>query len=168
MPTDFVVRGVVAVLNQVTSFLFTAGVPRPPETNTDLRAQALELLDSPGYLRASWNKHLRRLEEEGFEAGEFALICRVHLNLLDNCAVLLEVLTVLSEHLRLPLEKLRYAAVEVKSRQDEIRPYYELATRKPAPLDPAKLLVVQRKHSGEPCVEVGELLRQVQAGEAEL
>jgi hypothetical protein len=111
---------------------------------------------------------MRRLEEEGFEAGEFVLICRVQLNLLDNCSVILEVLEALSDHLQLPPEKLRSAAAEVKSQQEEIRPLYEFAKRKPAPLDPAKLLVAQRKHTGETAVDVGELLRQVQAGEIEL
>jgi hypothetical protein len=148
--------------------LFTAGIPRPPESNPDLRVQALELLDAPGRLRASWTDVRRRLEEEGFEAGEFALICRVQLNLLDNCAAILEVLGALSDRLQLPPEKRRSAAKEVKSQQKEIRPLYEFAKRKPAPFDPAKLLEVQRKHSGEPAVEVGELLRQVQAGEIEL
>ncbi|HTU91290.1 MAG TPA: hypothetical protein VMF69_14515 [Gemmataceae bacterium] len=156
------------MLDQLTSFLFAAGIPRPPEPSPDLRAQALELLDSPGRLRASWAEIMRRLEDEGFEAGELALICRVHLNLLDNCAALLEALAALSDRLRLPPEKWRSAAVEVKSLEDEIRPLYELATRKPPPFDPAKFLAAQRKHAGEPAVEVGEVLRQIQAGEAKL
>jgi hypothetical protein len=152
----------------LTSFLFTAGVPRPPGANPDLRAQALELLESPGRLRASWAEVRRRLEAEGYEAGEFALVCRVHLNLLDNCAALLEVLGALSDHLPLPTEKLRSVAAEVKAQQDEIRPLYEFATRKPPPLDPEKLAAAQEKYAGEPAVEVGELLRQIQAGEVEL
>lgn len=156
------------MFDQLTSFLFTAGVPRAPGTNPDLPAQVLELLNSPGRLRTSWTEVMRRLEDEGFEAGEFALICRVHLNLLDNCAVLLEVLGALSDHLRLPPEKLRGATVEVQSQKDQIRPLYELATRNPPPLEPAKLLAAQKKHASEPAVEVGELLRQLQAGEVEL
>ena len=153
---------------QLTSFLFAAGVPRPPEANPDLRAQALDLLDSPGRLRASWGEVMRRLDEAGYEAGEFALVCRVQLNLLDNCAALLEVLNGLSDQLPTPTEKLRTATVEVKSQQDEIRPLYEIATRKPPPLDPLRLLAAERKHAGEPAVEIGELIRQVQAGEVEL
>jgi hypothetical protein len=160
-------RGGVIVVDQLTSFLFTAGVPRPPETDPDLRAQALELLDSPGRFRASWAEIMHRLEDEGYEAGEFALACRVHLNLLDNCAALLEALADLSDRIQLPPEKLRNAVAEVESQQEEIRPLYELASRKPPPLDPAKLLAAQRKHAGTPAVDVGEILRQVQAGEVE-
>lgn len=155
------------MFDQATSFLFTAGIPRPPGANPDLRAQAQELLDSPSHLRADWVEVRRRLEEEGFEAGEFALICRVHLNLLDNCAVLLNVLAASSDP-QLPPEKIRSAAAEVKAQQDEIRPLYELATRKPRPFDLAKRLAAQSKHASEPAVEVGELLRQIQAGEVEL
>lgn len=156
------------MLDQLTSFLFTAGVPRPPGSNPDLGAQALDLLDSPGRLRASWAEVRRRLEDEGYEAGEFALFCRVHLNLLDNCAALLEALSGLSDPLRMSPEKLRSAALEIKSQQDEIRPLYELATRKPPPLDLVKLRATERKHTGESAVEVGELIRQVQAGGIEL
>lgn len=156
------------MLDQLTSYLFAAGIPRSPESNLDLRAQACELLDSPGRLRASWREVMRRLEDEGFEASELALICRVHLNLLDNCAALLDASDALSDPFRLPTEKLRSAAVQVKSLQDEIRPLYELATRRPPALDPAKLLAAQRKHAGEPAVEVGEVLRQIQAGEVRL
>ncbi len=156
------------MFDQLTSFLFSAGVPGPPATNADLRAQALDLLDSPGRLRASWAGIRRRLEDEGCEAGEVALFCRVYLNLLDNCAALLEALGGLSDLLRIPPEKLRGAAVEVKSQQDEIRPLYELATRKPPPFDAVKLRAAERKHAGEPALEVGELLRQIQAGEVEL
>ncbi len=156
------------MFDQLTSFLFTAGVPRPPGTNPDLRTQALDLLDSPGRLCASWAEVRRRLEDEGYEAGEFALFCRVHLNLLDNCAALLEALGGLSDPLRMPPEKLGSAALEIKSQQEEIRPLYELATRKPPPLDPVKLRAAESKHAGEPAVEVGELLRQIQAGEVEL
>jgi hypothetical protein len=110
----------------------------------------------------------RHLEDEGFEAGDFARLCRVHLNLLDNCAAVLEVLGDLSDRLSLPLEKLRSAAVEVKAQQDEIRPLYELATRKPPPLDPVKLARAAAKHADEAAVEVGEIIRQVQAGEVRL
>lgn len=156
------------MFDQVTSFLFTAGIPRPPGANPDLRAQAQELLDSPSHLRADWAEVRRRLEEEGFEVGEFALICRVYLNLLDNCAVLLNVLATSSDPLQLPPEKIRSAAAEVKAQQDEIRPLYELATRKPPPFDLAKLLAAQSEHAGEPAIEAGELLRQIQAGEVEL
>jgi hypothetical protein len=156
------------VLDQLTSFLFTAGIPRPPGTDPDLRAQTLELLESPKRLRASWNRMMRRLEDEGYEAGDFALLCRVHLNLLDNCAALLEALVGLSDHFLLPPEKLRDLAVEVQSQQDEIRPLYELAIRKPPPLDLVRLLAAQKKHAGEPAIEVGELIRQVQAGEVGL
>lgn len=156
------------MLDQLISNLFAAGVPRPPEANPDLRVQALELLDAPRLLRASWTEIMRRLEDEGFEAGEFALICQVYLNLLDNCSALLDVSGALSDHLQVSPENLRSAAVEVKSQKDEIRPLYELATRKPSPLDLEKLLAAQRKHAGEPAVEVGELLRQIQAGEADL
>ena len=156
------------MIDQWTSFLFTAGVPRPPETNPDLRAQALDLLDSPGRLRASWAGVMRRLEEEGYEAGEFALVCRVHLNLLDNCAALLEVLEGLSDQLPTPSEKRRSAAVEVQSQQEAIRPLYEFATRKPRPLDLLKLRAAEGKHAGEPAVEVSELIRRIQAGEVEL
>jgi hypothetical protein len=156
------------VIDPLTSFLFTAGVPRPPGGDPDLRAQAVEILESPGRFRASWAGVIRRLEDDGCEVGEFALLCRVHLNLLDNCAALLEILDRLSDHLSLSREKLRSAAAEVKAQLDEIRPLYELATRKPPPLDPANLLAAQAKHGGEPAIEVGELLRQVRAGEVEL
>jgi hypothetical protein len=158
----------MAVLDQLTSFLFTAGVPRPPGADPDLRTQALELLESPARLRASWSAVLQRLGDEGYEAGDFALLCRVHLNLLDNCAALLDVLGNLSEPLRLPPEQLRNAAADVKAQQDQIRPLYELASRQPPPLDPGKLLAAEKRHAGEPAVEVGELLRQVQAGEVPL
>jgi len=168
MRAEVTLRGVPAVLDPLTSFLFTAGVPRAPGADPDLRAQALELLESPGRLRASWAGVLRRLGDEGYEAGEFALLCRVQLNLLDNCAALLEVLGGLSDRLALGPENLRGAALEVKAQQDEVRPLYELATRKPPPLDPVKFLAAEGKHAGEPAVEVGELLRQVQAGEVGL
>jgi hypothetical protein len=82
------------------------------------------------------------------EAGKVAQLCRLHLNLLDNCAALLEVLGGLANHLLLPVEMLRSAAVEVKAQQDEIRPLYELATRKPPALDPLKLIAAA-KHAGE-------------------
>lgn len=156
------------MFDQLTSFLFTAGVPRQPEANPDLRAQALKLLDSLDPLQASWAGVMRRLEEEGHEAGEFALICRVHLNLLDNCAALLEIADALSDRLNLPSERLRSAAVEVKSQQDAIRQLYELATRKSPPLDPAKLLASQKKYAGKAAVEVGELLQQIHSGKVEL
>src|SRR5437899_300375 len=113
MPDELTLPGGALVLDQLTSFLFTAGVPRPPGADPDVRAQALVLLESPGRLRASWAGVLRGLENEGYEAGAFAVLCRVHLNLLDNCAALLEVLGRLSDHLSLPPEKLRSAAVEV-------------------------------------------------------
>jgi hypothetical protein len=156
------------VLDQLTSLLFTAGVPRAPGPNPDLRAQALELLESPDRLRASWAGVMRRLQDEGFEAGEFALLCRIYLNLLDNCAALLELLGGLPDHLQLPPEKLRQAASDIKTHQEEVRPLYELATRKPPPLDPAKLAAAERKHAGAPAVEVGELIRQIEAGEVAL
>jgi hypothetical protein len=165
---ELLLREGAAVLDPLTSFLITAGVPQPPGSNPDPQAQFVELLDSLGRLRASWAEIRRHLEDEGYEAGEFALFCRVHLNLLDNCAAILEALDGLSDRLPLPMENLRSAAVEIQSQQDEIRPLYELATRKPAPLDPGKLLAAQSKHAGEPAVEVGELLRRVQAGEIEL
>src|SRR4051794_2477169 len=165
MRDEVTLRGVPAVLDPLTSFLFTAGVPRAPGADPDLRAQALELLESPGRLRASWAGVMRRLGDEGYEAGDFALLCRVRLNLLDNCAALLDVLGGWSDHLALRPEELRAAAVEVKAQQDEIRPLYEPSTRKPPPLDPVKLLAAEGKHAGEPAVEVGELIRQVRAGE---
>jgi hypothetical protein len=155
------------VLDQLTSFLFTAGVPRPPGLDPDLQMQAEELLESPGRLRASWADVMRTLEQEGYEANEFALLCRVHLNLLDNCGALLEVLDSVSGPLTLPGEKLRAAAAEIKAQQDEIRPLFELASSKPPPLDIAKLAAAQMKFAGEPTVEVGELIRQVQAAEAQ-
>jgi hypothetical protein len=109
MPDRLTLPGVATVLDQLTSFLFTAGVPRPPRADPDIRAQALEFLEQPGRLRAAWAGVMRGLENEGYEAGAFALLCRVQLNLLDNCAVLLEVLGRLSDQLSLPREKLRSA-----------------------------------------------------------
>lgn len=156
------------MLDQLLSNLFTAGVPQPPGAKPDLRAQALDILESPKRLRASWTDIMRRLEAEGFEAGEFALICKIYLNQLDNISILLEVSGAARDHLQLPAEKLRSAAAEVKSLQDAIRPLYEMTTRKPSPLDPAKILAAQKKHASEPAVEVGELLRQIHAGEVAL
>lgn len=155
-------------MHDTFTYLFTAAAPPHPGTNPDLRAQALDLLEAPGRLRASWSEVMRRLEVEGFEAGEFALLCRVHLNLLDNCAALLEVLSGLSEPLPMPQEKLSSAAEEVKSQQGEIQALHRLATSKPPSLDPVKLLALETKYAGQPAVEIGELIRQVQAGEIEL
>jgi hypothetical protein len=181
------------MLDQLTSYLFTARVPRPPVADPDLRAQALELLESPDRLREMWAGVMpqdlaavrralgapdrlremwagvmQHLEDDGYEAGEFALLCRLHLNLLDGSAILLEVLERLSDRLQLPPEKLRSAAAEVKAQQEAIRPLLELATGKPPPLDPAKLAEAERKFAGQPAVEVSELIRQVQASEVEL
>jgi hypothetical protein len=152
------------MIDRLTSFLFSAGVPPVPGDHPDLRAQALDLLDSPGRLRASWAEVSHRLEDEGYEAGEFALYCRVHLNLLDNCAALLEVLAGLSDQLGLPADKVRNAVAEVESQQGEVRRLYDLATQKPPPLDAMKLLAASGKHAGEPAVEIGDLVQQVQAG----
>lgn len=154
------------MIDQLTSYLFPVAVPRPPAADTaDLRAQALDLLESSGRIRASWAVVIHHLKGEGFEAGEFALLCRVHLNLLDNCAVLLDVLSHLSDHTGVSPEKLRSEAAAVKAQQDEIRPLYELATRKPSPFDPVKFAAAERKYAGQPPVEVGELIRQIEAGE---
>jgi len=155
------------VLDQLAPLLFTVGVPRTPGTNSDLRLQVQELLQSPARLRASWTAVMRRLQDDGYEAGEFALVCRVHLNLLDNCAALLEILNQLSDDLGLAPEELRSAATDVKAQQDDIRPLAALATRKAPPLDVEQLAEAGRKHAGQPAIEVGEFLRQLQSGEAE-
>jgi hypothetical protein len=159
----------VPLLDQQTAtLLFTAGIPRQPRPDPDLRALALELLESPARLRETWAGAMPRLEDEGFEAGEFALLCRLHLNMLDNCAALLEVASALTQDLQLPAGKVRQAVEEVEAQLNEVRPLFELATSKPPPLDPAKLAELERKYAGQPAIEVGELIRQVESSEVQL
>jgi benzoyl-CoA reductase/2-hydroxyglutaryl-CoA dehydratase subunit BcrC/BadD/HgdB len=65
--------------------------------------------------------------------------------LLDNCAALLEFLQRSSERFGLSQEKVRSAAVEVALQQTEVRRFYEVAIRKPPPLDSARLLAAQQR-----------------------
>jgi hypothetical protein len=149
------------MVDQLTSFLFTAGMPQPPCANPDLQAQARDLLETPARLRTSWAETRRQLEEDGYEAAEFAVLCRVRLNLLDNCAALLEMSARLPDHVRPPADEVRAALAEVEAQQKEIRRLHELATRKPPPFDLAALRAAQQKHAGTPAVEVGELMNHI-------
>src|SRR5579875_358730 len=78
-------QGTGTVLDRAISFLFSTGIPWPPEINPDLWVQTLGLLDSPGRLQAAWTDGYAPpgLEMEVSELSDSGI------NFLGSCASLI-------------------------------------------------------------------------------